>query len=174
MDDKNLYAFFKCEDKYITAHETERDGKPYFDDCAEVFLIPAPDSLDMHFCFELNLYKAANDLLFFNNFRNGKNGVVKAYNPDFEVEVTIDGTVNDNSDIDRGWTMEFALPLSIFSNLETFYPVKAGTQWAFLAIRQERNDATGNRRSTSTLFPIYDISKSVHQPEHFGLLEFVE
>ncbi len=29
-------------------------------------------------------------------------------------------------------------------------------------------------RSTSTLFPIYDIRKDVHQPARFGLLEFTD
>ncbi len=29
-------------------------------------------------------------------------------------------------------------------------------------------------RSTSTLFPVYDIRKDVHQPSRFGLLEFTD
>ena len=54
-DDQNLYVFFEAEDKYITARETKRDGQPYFDDCAEIFLITVPDSLDTHIGYELNL-----------------------------------------------------------------------------------------------------------------------
>lgn len=173
-DDKNLYAFFQCTDKYITARETARDGQPYFDDCAEIFFIPVPDSLDTHFGFELNVYKASNDFIYFNDFFDGKDAVLKTFDPSFEVEVYIDGTVNDNSDIDKGWSMEFKIPLSAFGGLGEIVPVKNGNKWAFLAIRQDRNDAEGNRRSTSTLFPIYDISKNVHQTNRFGLMEFVE
>ncbi|MGB5668762.1 MAG: carbohydrate-binding family 9-like protein [Maribacter sp.] len=173
-DETTLYAFFQCKDAYITARETKRDGQPYFDDCAELFLITAPDSLDTHFGFELNLNKASNDFIYFNNYYKGQDVVYKSYNPEFEAEITYDGTINDNSDIDKGWTMELAIPLSNFGALGSLEIVKASNKWAFLAIRQDRNDAEGNSRSTSTIFPIYDISKNVHQANRFGLLEFVE
>ena len=133
-----------------------------------------PDSLDTHIGYELNLLKASNDFVYFNDFYNGKNGILKTFNPEFKVEVTYDGTLNDNSDEDRGWAMELAIPISNFDGLAKFVPVQAGNRWAFLAVRQDRNDAEGNRRSTSTLFPIYDIEKNVHQADRFGLMEFVE
>jgi len=171
-DDKNLYVFFECEDQYMTARETKRDGSPYFDDCAEIFLIPVPDSLDTHFGFELNLYKASNDFIYFNNYYKGKEVALKTFDPDFESGVTFEGSINDNSDIDKGWTMELAIPLSTFGKLGSIVPVQSGNKWAFMAVRQDRNDAKGNRRSTSTIFPIYDISKKVHQVNRFGLMIF--
>ncbi len=172
-DETHLYVFFEAEDKFITARETKRDGQPYFDDCAEIFLITVPDSLDTHIGYELNLYKASNDFIYFNDLIPGKSVAMKSFNPEFAVEVTIDGTINDNSDIDKGWTMEMAIPLDNFGGLDNFHPVEEGNRWAFLAVRQDRNDAEGNRRSTSTLFPIYDIEKNVHQANRFGLMEFV-
>jgi hypothetical protein len=173
-DDKNLYVFFQFEDKYITALETERDGEPYLDDCGEIFLIPVPDSLNMHIGFELNPYKASNDFVYFNDFYKGKNVVMKSYNPHSEVEVSINGTINNNADIDSVWNLEMAIPLTEFAYIDRFSPVKEGNKWAFQAIRQERNGEEGERKSTSTLFPIYDIKKGVHQPNHFGLMEFVK
>jgi hypothetical protein len=169
-----LYAFFECEDKYLTARETKRDGAPYFDDCAELFIIPVPESLDTHFGFELNLYKASNDFIYFNNYYKGEDRGFKPFNPIFNAEVSINGTLNDNSDIDKGWTMELAIPLSTFGFLGEFEPLQLGNKWAFIAIRQDRNDAEGDRRSTSTIFDIYDIEKNVHQKNRFGLMEFVE
>ena len=148
--------------------------RPYFDDCAELFLITAPDSLDTHFGYELNINKASNDFIFFNDFYEGKNIGFKGFNPEFVVEVTYQGTINDNSDIDSGWTMEMAIPISNFGKLGKVVPVSIGNRWAFLAVRQDRNDNKGNRRSTSTIFPIYDISKNVHQTNRFGLLEFIK
>lgn len=173
-DEKNLYLFYQMEDKYLTARETKRDGEPYLDDCAEIFFITVPDSLDTHIGYELNLYKASNDFVYFNDFYQGEHGILKTFNPDFDVEVSYEGTVNDNSDVDVGWTMELAIPISNFDGLGTFVPVQSGNKWAFLAIRQDRNDAEGNRRATSTIFPIYDISKNVHQANRFGLMEFVD
>ena len=171
---EKFYVFFEMEDQYITARETKRDGQPYLDDCAEIFFITAPDSLDTHFGYELNLNKAVNDFIFFNDYVKGKDVVYKTFNPDFEVEITYDGTINDNSDIDKGWTMEMAIPYSNFGELGKVVAIEPGNKWAFLAIRQDRNDAEGDRRSTSTIFPIYDISKNVHQANRFGLMEFVE
>ena len=173
-DDENLYLFYDMKDKYLTVRETNRDGQPYFDDCAELFLITAPDSLDTHFGYELNLNKASNDFIYFNNFYAGEDVVFKDFDPDFEVEVTYNGTLNDNSDIDLGWTMEIAIPMANFGKLGDVVPAESGNRWAFLAVRQDRNDHEGTRRSTSTIFPIYDLSKNVHQPNRFGLLEFVE
>ena len=173
-DEQNLYVFYEFEDKFLTARETSRDGQPYNDDCAEIFIIPAPDSLDSHIGFELNIYKASNDFVYFNKYYQKKDYVFKAFNPEFKAETTYKGTLNDNSDEDKGWTLELVIPLSTFRNLKPELSPKGGVRWAFQVVRQDRNDAEGNRRSTSTLFPIYDISKGVHQANRFGLMEFLE
>ncbi len=173
-DEQNLYVFFECDDKCITARETKRDGQPYFDDCAEIFLIPAPAKLDMHYGFEVNLNKASNDFIFLTHFYQDKHTIIKSYDPEFEVEVAVHGTVNDNSDTDKGWNMEFAIPLKLFEGIDSISPVAPGNRWAFQAIRQDRNDATGDRRSWGTLFEVGKENNGVHEPEDFGFLEFVE
>ena len=43
-------------------------------------------------------------------------------------EVTVDGTINDNSDTDKGWKMEIAIPLILFDGVGKDSPVKAGNQ----------------------------------------------
>ena len=70
--------------------------------------------------------------------------------------------------------MELAIPFDAFTSINNFFPAKAGTRWAIQAVRQDRNIIDERGRSTSTLFPIYDIFKDVHQPSRFGLMEFVE
>jgi len=173
-DSTYIYAFFKADDKYLTTRETKKDGTPYLDDCAEIFLIPVPKPLDTHFCFEVNLNNAVNDIIFFNNYYQGQNIGFKPYDSNIIVKSKSMGTVNDNSDIDIGWQIEMAIPIESFGFLKNFSPVKTGNKWLFLALRQDRNEIVGERRITSTLFPIYDISKDSHQPQHFGFLEFVE
>ncbi|AWG22136.1 hypothetical protein FFWV33_11750 [Flavobacterium faecale] len=172
-DKENLYLFYDFEDKYLTARETKRDGKPFLDDCGEIFIIPVPDSLNTHFGIELNINKAANDFIYFNNYYQEKQLALKTFNPDYETAVNYNGTVNNNTDIDKGWQLEIKIPLATFGFLGEIVPVQKGNKWAFLAIRQDRNEVEGERRITSTLFPIYDISKDVHQPNRFGLMEFV-
>ena len=173
-DDETIYLFYESEDKYITARETLRDGMPFFDDCAEFFVIPSPESGNAHICFEVNLNKAVNDIVYVSDFYKGGGLPIKGYNPVIKVGVQIKGTVNDNSDIDTGWSMEFAIPKEAFKGAERYFSLQEGTQWAFLALRQDRNEVEGERRVISTIFPVENVKdKDVHQPTMFGLLEFV-
>jgi len=174
-DDENIYLFFEFEDKYLTARETERDGVPFFDDCAEIFIITSPVSLNPHICFEVNINKAINDIVYVNDFYPGEGLAFKAYNPTINVEAQIMGTVNNNSDIDKGWSIEFAIPKEAFKGADKYHPIQVGTQWSFLALRQDRNEIEGQRRVISTLFPVDNVKeKDVHQPKMFGLMEFVD
>lgn len=171
-DEENIYLFYEFEDTYLTARETKRDGFPFFDDCAEIFIIPAPDSLDSHFGFEINIYKAMNDFVYFNKYYKENDYVLKSFNSESCSAITFQGTLNDNSDKDESWKMEICIPLVTFHNLWGNVKNLEGTQWAFQAARQDRNDLEGERRSISTLFPIYDESLGVHQANRFGLMEF--
>lgn len=67
-DEVNIYLFYECEDTSLTAREKIPDAEPYIDDCAEFFCLPIPDSLNIHFAFELNLYKAAYDFVILYGF----------------------------------------------------------------------------------------------------------
>ena len=170
-DHKKLYVLFECEDKFITAEEKQRDGAPYEDDCAEIFLIPSPHNIHLHFGFELNLYKTANDFVYLNNINQGGWVSIKSYNPDYEVGVSIEATLNNNSDEDKGWTMEMAIPFEVFHSAGTFIQAEEGAVWTFLALRQDRNDIEIGKRTTSTLFPLLE-DKDVHNSKCFGYLKF--
>jgi len=170
-DDSHVYFFFQAEDNYLTTRETERDGAPYFDDCFEVFLIPSAASIKLHYGFEVNLNKVANDFIFLNDFYQNSNVVLKSYNPSYQVETYTEGSLNDNSDKDVGWSMELAIPIQAFHSKQ-FTPIQQGTVWNILIVRQDRNDVSGQRRSTSTLFPLTK-SKGVHNPTVFGQIKFV-
>jgi hypothetical protein len=168
-DDENLYLFYEFEDSSLTARETAHDGRPYLDDCAEFFCLPVPDSLYMHFGFEVNITRARYDYIVLWEFYNKRNFFIPDYNPEYNVGVTYDGTINNDKDKDKGWTMEFVIPLKVFRN---FPRPRVGAKWAFQAVRQDRNLVDDRFRSTSTLFPTYDVKKDVHPPNRFGLMEF--
>jgi len=176
-DEQNIYLFFQCEDKYLNASETKRDGAPYLDDCVEFFVTPAPTVADMHFCFEMNINKSMNDIVFVNNFYGEEPTVVKQYNPEVHLEVKINGTLNDNSDIDKGWNAEIAIPHNAFFGSTRLFPVQKGNKWSFIAIRKNRDKLVEKgERSAASLFPMDNLIKGrdVHNPEMFGLLEFVD
>jgi len=168
-DDENLYLFYEFEDSSLTARETVYDGRPYLDDCAEFFCLPVPDSLYMHFGFEVNITKVKYDYIVLWEFYNNRSVFIPDYNPEYQVGVTYNGTINNDKDIDKGWTMEFVIPLKVFRG---FPRPRIGARWAFQAVRQDRNLVEDKFRSTSTLFPTYDVKKDVHPPYRFGLMEF--
>jgi hypothetical protein len=171
-DSTSLYLFYECEDSSLTVRETKPDARPYLDDCAEFFVVPVPDSLYMHFGFEVNLNKAIYDYMVLWRYYNNRTIFIRGYNPAFKVEATYEGTINNEKDKDKGWKMEFQIPFAALSDFQNFFRPKAGVRWAFQAVRQDRNLVEDRFRSTSTLYPIYDIRQDVHQPAQFGLLEF--
>ena len=172
-DDANFYLFYEFEDTSLTARETKFDARPYLDDCAEFFVVPVPDSVYMHFGFEVNITKAAYDYIVLWRYHNNRTIFLRGYNPTYEVGVTYDGTINNDKDKDKGWTMEFKIPFSTLSDFNNLNRPRPGVRWAFQAVRQDRNLVDDRFRSTSTLYPIYDIRQDVHQPARFGLMEFV-
>ena len=171
-DDQTIYLFYEFQDTSLTARETEFDGRPYIDDCAEFFVVPIPDSAYMHFGIEVNVTEAAYDYIVLWRFYNNRTYFITSYNPKYEVKSTYEGTINDDTDNDKGWNMEFAIPIDAFREFAASGRVRAGTRWAFQAVRQDRNFVNDRFRSTSTLFPIYDVRQDVHPPAHFGLMEF--
>ncbi len=173
-DNENLYLFYECEDTSLTSREKNFDAQPYLDDCAEFFCVPVPDSIYFHFGFELNITKAAYDFVVLWRYFNNRTIFLRSYNPVYKAEVTCDGTINDDTDKDKMWQMELAIPFAAFSDFYNVARAKTGVRWAFQAVRQDRNLVSDRFRSTSTLFPIYDIRKDVHQPSRFGLLEFTD
>jgi hypothetical protein len=173
-DSANIYLFYECEDTSLTARETNFDARPYLDDCAEFFVVPVPDSLYMHFGFEINITKAAYDYIVLWKYYNNRTFFISGYNPSYKVEATYDGTINNDKDKDRGWRMEFQIPFSALNNFQYVSRPKPGVRWAFQAVRQDRNLVDDKFRSTSTLYPIYDIKLDVHQPARFGLMEFTD
>ena len=172
-DDEHIYVLFEAKDKFIAAKETVRDGIPYLDDCAEVFFVPVPEPIPMHFAFEVNLLKTPNDIVVMNHqYKEAPVVVVKSYNPDYEVGVQISGTMNDNSDVDEGWSMEWAIPLKAFHMNWIIPPIEEGVQWRFMAVRKDRNDLDSERATMATCFPLINGSRTCHRPESFGLMEF--
>lgn len=173
-DSAYLYLFYEFEDTSLTSRETNFDARPYLDDCAEFFVVPIPDSVYMHFGFEVNITKAKYDYIVLWRYYNNRTIFVRDYNPQYKVESTYDGTINNEKDKDKGWKMEFQIPIDVFTGFQFITRPRVGARWAFQAVRQDRNLVDDRFRSTSTLYPIYNFRLDVHQPAHFGLMEFAE
>ena len=90
---------------------TKRDSVIFHDNDFEVFLDPDADTHD-YFELEINAFGTEWDLFLERPYRDG----VQADN-DWDMAglrsaVALDGTVNDPSDEDRGWSLEIAIPFA--------------------------------------------------------------
>ena len=135
-DDENLYVAFRVEEPFIHAKYTNRNDPIYYDNDVEVFIA----GRDAYYEFELNAFntpyevffiwkdaydqggfarapefsldklKPFNGVGFTNHPRGGRLGQFDWSFPGRRSAVAIDGTVNDDTDRDRGWTVELAFP----------------------------------------------------------------
>jgi len=135
-DENNLYIAFRVEEPFIHAKYTNRNDPIYYDNDIEVFIA----GRDAYYEFEVNAFNTTYEVLFIWKDSYEKSGFAKApeFSPDklksfngvdftnhprggrlgqFDwsfpgkrTAVAIDGTVNNDKDRDRGWTVELAFP----------------------------------------------------------------
>ncbi|MFK8114240.1 MAG: carbohydrate-binding family 9-like protein, partial [Rubripirellula sp.] len=163
-DDQYLYVSFRCEDKNIQATRVERDDAVYRDDCVEVFASPEFEHPERYFNLEMNALGTQLD-----EYRpHGSLDKPLGWNPDgIQVAVSVDGTVNDDSDVDRCWTLEAAIPFKLFRDVLPVGRPKAGDRWRLNLNRLDRNMLVKSQWSQGDRnFPRF------HHPAYFGFVEF--
>lgn len=110
-DDSSLYIAAELEESHLWATLADRDAILYREHDFEVFIDPDGDALD-YYELEINALGTEFDLFLPRPYnRKGKANV--AWDMEgLRTAVALDGTLNDPSDEDRGWTVEIAIPWS--------------------------------------------------------------
>lgn len=97
--------------------------------------------------------------------------------PGLEVAAQVQGTLNDNGDIDQGWTVELAIPWSSLHRLSNgrSLPPRDGDIWPMFFGRFQRLtnaglEVTPHPAWVLTPHGVYDT----HQPERFSRVSFSE
>ena len=83
--------------------------------------------------------------------------------PDFEVKTFIDGDLNNWQTVDKGWSIEFKLPLRTFEQYGAKF--RSGEVWEFLIARQNYSRRLP-RKELSTIPPIAEAD--FHFIEQYG------
>ena len=161
-DDEYLYLAFVCEDAHITARHTERDGKIPEDDCVELMITPDADRPHKYFNIEFNVIGGIID-----NFR--PDGPAKPRAPKWDAEGvkiagSFAGTLNDDTDVDRHWLVEVAIPWSNFEGHAQAVPPHPSTVIRFNLNRSggQTNRQYSQWASGNTPRPAF------HTPDRFG------
>jgi len=135
-DETNLYVAFHVEEPFLHAKFTTNNSPIYYDNDVEVFIA----GRDAYYEFEINGYNTTYEAFFiwddayekdgyarlpefarskmvpFNGVgftthpRGGRLGNFNWHFPAKKTAVYLDGTVNNDGDRDRGWTVELAFP----------------------------------------------------------------
>jgi hypothetical protein len=135
-DDDNLYVAFRVEEPFVRASYTTNNSPVYNDNDVEVFIA----GKDSYYEFEINSFNTTYEVFFiwadayessgfsksveflrpqlqpfngvdFKNHPRGRRlGNFNWHFPGKKSAVFIDGTINDDKDRDRGWTVEIAFP----------------------------------------------------------------
>ncbi|MCW5964360.1 MAG: carbohydrate-binding family 9-like protein [Bryobacterales bacterium] len=127
-DDQYFYIAAEMEEPHVWATLTEHDAVIFHDNDFEVFLNPSGDSLN-YFEFEINALNTGWDLFLPKPYKMQGSADNSWEIPGLKTAVYVDGTLNDPSDTDRGWTVEIAFPWTAFASRAPVKRPEPGDRW---------------------------------------------
>ncbi len=108
-DDEHLYVLAEMKDEHLWATQDERDSIIFHDPDFEVFIDPDGDCLN-YVELEINALNTVWDLLLSAPYRNNGLALHDWDIPGLQHAVHLNGTLNNASDTDQGWSVELAIP----------------------------------------------------------------
>ncbi len=186
-NDQYLFIAAEIAEPHVWASITERDAVIFYDNDFEVFIDPNSDT--HHYSeLEVNAFATAWDLLLTMPYRDFGYAIDDWDIKGLKVGVNIQGTINDPSDVDQGWTVEIAIPFSSLVECGNFNDVPlTGDYWRINFSRVEwrteikdgqyvkqLNPETGKAYPEDNWVwsPQYHIN--MHMPEYWGYVVFTE
>ncbi len=179
-DDQYLYIGAYLEENDLWSVLEQRDDIVYFDNDFEVFIDPDDDTHD--YCeLELNCLNTVWDLLIIKPYRD-RNRV--AYNSwdikGLKTAVFKEGTVNNNRDEDKYWSVEIAIPWTSLSELtpKQVPPIDndlwkinySRVQWPLEKTRETYQKVKGKAENNWVWSPQGLVA--MHYPEQWGTVQF--
>lgn len=176
-DAAGWYFLFEMQDGDVWSTFDQRDDQIWQEEVVEIFVDPDGDGED-YAEIEVNPLNTVFDLLLSRPWGDGGRGFAQ-WDPEFSSAVRVDGTLNDDSDTDVGWTVEVALPWAalgtdirdVMNGLAL--PPQIGDQWRLNLYRFERLRQGGavEGLEASAWSPVGRVD--FHVPGRFGILRFV-
>lgn len=183
-DDKFIYIYAELEDPYIWGDLTKRDDIIYYNNDFEVFIDPSGKGIN-YGEVEINALGTVFDLLLNKPYRVGGKAIIHWNLNEMKSAVHIEGTLNDNSNVDSLWTVELAIPLKALLEVKSGKPLPPveGEQWRlnFSRVAWEHYIINGKyqkKKENGKLLPesnwVWSNQKviNMHQPEKWGYLQF--
>ena len=179
-DDEYLYIGAELEETDVWATLTAHDSVIFRDNDFEVFLNPTGDGLK-YFEFEINALNTGWDLFLDKPYKQGGKADNSCEMPGYKSAVAIDGTLNDASDRDKGWSVELALPWSAFversgkgrpNTGETWRMNFSRVEWRVRVVDGKYQNVPGLKEDNWVWTPQGVVN--MHVPEKWGTVRFLE
>jgi len=178
-DDKYFYIAAELEEPHVWGTLTKHDSVIFHDNDFELFVDPNSDSHE-YFEFEMNVLNTGWDLFLPKPYKDGGSADNGWEIPGLRTAVRINGTLNDHSDTDKGWTLEIAIPWASFGEAARMpLPPKPQDVWRvnFSRVEWQHEIHEGKyRRVPKTKEDNWVWSPqgkvNMHLPEHWGYVRF--
>jgi hypothetical protein len=180
-DGNYFYVAAEMEEPHVWATLTRHDAVIFHDNDFEVFIDPNGDTLE-YYEFEINALNTGWDLFLPKPYRFGGKARNEWEIPGLKTAVHIDGTLNEPSDRDRGWSVEIAFPWNALSEYaHTAAPPRPGDEWRvnFSRVEWRHEIEGGNYRKVPGLKEDNWVWSpqgvvNMHIPERWGVVRFVQ
>ncbi len=128
-DETYLYIAAEMEEPHVWGTLTQHDAVIFHDPDFEVFIDPDGDR-HHYYEFEMNALNTGWDLILPKAYIDGGPAKNEWEIPGLKTAVHVQGTLNDASDRDQGWTLEIALPWKVLAeHSRQSAPPQEGDVW---------------------------------------------
>lgn len=183
-DEHYLYVYAQLQEPHVWGNLRQRDTIIYFNNDFEVFIDPSNDTKD-YGEIEINALGTVWDLLLNKPYRSGGHANSNWNLDQLKSAVQIQGTLNNPADLDKGWTVEMAIPLTpliVLRNKRLQFP-KEGEHWRINFSRVNWDyqiiDGVYHRKKENDKYLkeynwVWSAQKKInmHEPEKWGFLQF--
>jgi len=184
-DDDYIYVYAYMDEEHVWAKLHENDTVVFYDDDFEVFIDPDGDSHN-YTEIEVNAINTVWDLMLHYPYRiqEGKKVLWRWNMNGLKTATHIDGTLNNASDIDKGWGLEMAIPMDALLEFSDG-KVKEGTHWRINFSRVDwpmvnegsyikKKDSNGKILDANNWVWSAQGKIAMHMPEVWGTIQFTE
>ena len=182
-DDTHFYILAKMEEPHVWADIKDHDAIVFYNNDFEIFVDPNGDTHN-YYELEINAINTVWDLFLTKPYRES-NVILNDWTATgLKSAIKIDGTLNNPNDVDKGWTLEIAIPWNVYkkSYFERIVPKDTFWRVNFSRINWDYQITDGKyerkKDAKDTYLPEYNWVWSpqgvinMHEPEKWGYVYF--
>ncbi len=178
-DDTYFYVAALLEEPHVWGTLTRHDSVIFQDNDFEIFIDPDGDNQE-YYEIEINALNTEWDLFLKKAYRDGGPAINEWEIPGLKTAVHVSGTLNDLTDTDTSWSVEFAIPWKALAEYaHRPAPPRDGDQWRvnFSRVEWRHEIVNGqyhkvpNTREDNWVWSPQGVV-DMHRPERWGYVQF--